>query len=1040
MKKGVLLFLLVGVLSLAVCYGEVRDIAYIHENFDDLKEKEVNIKGVVTAKFRNNLIVIQDETAGIWLWSKDKGKFKDVKIGDEIDVIGRVTVYDGLREIEVTKIKILSHNNPLPDPKVVEIKDIKDNKSLMGTLVKLCKVEVIDVDGKKFRVKDRTGEIEGYFKYSNYLTLKVGDVINLTAVVGCYKNRTQVYPRGNEDIVVCPNTAPNTSKDNKSSNVSQNYGNIFFIHLGDIHLCGNDEVSEVFGGTVPPVTTTKEAVKEVIRFQPEVVVQTGDIVALADKYNLDTGERWYKLVNTTVYTPIKEADIPFLFAPGNHDPAGIKLDNVDKSDPRYGDRLLLKYLLSDKNRTYYSYDHGNYHFVIVDPVETEESGYRAVRLPEEQLEWLKSDLENSRDKFIIICYHQPLGSWEDDSYRKFLDTVSPYREHILIVAGHTHDNRLLTIEGVPEHQGGAVCGDWWQTGKTPDGNPMGYVIYHIENGTIYRFYKGIGHTEQINLLAPRDVVLSNTTSIDLNVYYENKTVVNITYMIDNEGTLHPLNFTLINITKTWWYNAKGDIVITSEMLDDKKHNITIIVTAMDNSTFNRTFHYKFSNNTIMKIAEIIDDTNFKDYYGLFAVINGTITTVTRDGNLLQVVDDSGEIVIWAGDCKHDNFTPGQKVILRGQITEFRGTKELKLIRGSDVKVYGFENISVSLIVLPDIETAYKNFSKLKNRYVEARGVATAVFGDLIAIQDDTRGIEVWLGEIKHDPIKLGDVVTVRGQLTTYNNMIEIIVGKEDDLIINGSAPVPAPKEITINEIPDNLGNLVIVKGLTVKSADNRKIIVSDGTNTTIVYCKRAGFNPTEVVKIGDKIDVIGIAHLYKEYYEILPRSEEDIIFSTGDKGKIITLKKGWNTISIPHRANISFSDPEAVGSIITYYNSTWHNVSNLEPLYGYYIYCHNNTQMNIKYITPEDPRAPPQRPVYKGWNLVGVNPGKNDVNGVSLIDFILPVEDSWIMIIDLDGNVYDKNDDNLSSVLLQPYDVYWMYCKKDDILAGRGLN
>ena len=90
----------------------------------------------------------------------------------------------------------------MPDPKIVKIKDIKYNKSLMGTLVKLCKVKVTEVSGKKFVISDETEDIEGYFKYNDYLTLKVGDVINLTAVVGCYKHTIQVYPRSNEDIEI----------------------------------------------------------------------------------------------------------------------------------------------------------------------------------------------------------------------------------------------------------------------------------------------------------------------------------------------------------------------------------------------------------------------------------------------------------------------------------------------------------------------------------------------------------------------------------------------------------------------------------------------------------------------------------------------------------------------------------------------------------------------------------------------------------------------------------------------------------------------
>jgi len=154
----------------------------------------------------------------------------------------------------------------------------------------------------------------------------------------------------------------------------------------------------------------------------------------------------------------------------------------------------------------------------------------------------------------------------------------------------------------------------------------------------------------------------------------------------------------------------------------------------------------------------------------------------------------------------------------------------------------------------------------------------------------------------------------------------------------------------------------------------------------------------------------------------------------------ITLKKGWNLISIPHRANITFSNPKAVVSIITYYNNTWHNESNLEPLYGYYIYCNNDTIMTIKYIIPEEPTAPPARPVFKGWNLVGVNPAKSDIDGVRLKDFVLPVEDSWIMILDPENNDLYTKYDNISSIVLHPYDAYWMYCKENDILAGRNLN
>ncbi|ADG13435.1 metallophosphoesterase [Methanocaldococcus infernus ME] len=819
---------------------------------------------------------------------------------------------------------------------------------------------------------------------------------------------------------------------------------IFFVHMADIHLCNDSEVNKIFGGSIPPVTTMKSMVKEILAFHPDTVVQTGDIVALADRYDLDTDQRWYELVNKTVVAPIKNAGIPFIFAPGNHDPAAYKL-NVNKSDWRYYNGLLLKYVdwgLGANNtdhHTYYSYTIGNYHFVVIDPYETPESGYRAVMLPKDQVNWLKSDLENNSNKFIIICYHQPLGSWYNDSINEFLGIISKYKGHIILLAGHTHDVRTLYWNGIPEYQDGAACGDWWQTGKTPDGKPMGYAIYYIkklDNGSycIYRFYKGFNLSEQINLVSPEDVVLNESKPLILDIYTGNKQIASVTYKTDN-GKESSLNFTLINATKVYWYHVKG--IIKPSTFDNKNHNITIIVHCKDGTSFNKTIVYKFSKHVIMPIKEIIDDTNFKNYYGRFVVINGTIINVAYSGNLLQISDDTGEIVVWAGDCHHKEFKIGDEVILRGQITQFKGTKELKLVRDEDAIIYGYKNITSKVIKVPNIQTLYDNFTQLENKYVEVSGVATAVFGDEVVIQDTTRGIQLWLGEIKHPEVKIGDKIVVRGLLSKYKNMPEIVVGLDKDFIINGTGKVPEPKVITINEIPENIGNLVTIKNLKVISVDDYKIIVSDGKNTTVIYCKKANINPKTIVKVGDKIDVIGIAYIYESIYEICPRFTSDITVLENNEG-IVYLKRGWNAISIPHNGNVSYEDPNAVITIITYYNNTWHQVTKLKTLYGYFIYCNKSTIMHIIFVNISNPIAPPKRPITKGWNLVGVNPAKNDVDGVLLKSFVIPIEDIWAYLIDMDGNCYDKY--NCDDVKLKPYEAYWLYSKGYGELCGRSLN
>ncbi|EDM24578.1 metallophosphoesterase [Caminibacter mediatlanticus] len=652
--------------------------------------------------------------------------------------------------------------------------------------------------------------------------------------------------------------------------VMKRYGNLFFIHMADVHLTADNEVEDVFGGKIPPVTTVKEDIKEINSFNPNLVIQTGDIVALADQYPLDKDEEWYKLAKENIVDPIKNKEIPFLFAPGNHDPAGYKLKDVNKSDPRYYNGLIFKYILTNIDKTYYSYDYDNYHFIILDPKETEESGYRTVILPQEQLEWLKNELNANSDKFFIIAYHQPLGSWDKDSYQKFINLILPYKLRTLLIVGHTHDNRLIYRDGIPEYQGGAVCGDWWNTGKDPDGSPMGYAVYKIDKGVVYRFYKGTGLDKQINILNPVDVRIDKPTEFKLNIYNKNQEIKRVKFAIDGKivGSLDLKKIDANNIT---WFNANGELIPN---VDDKDHNVTFIIYT-NNGEYNSTISYRFSKNKFFKISEILDDTNFKNWYGRFVDVNATIISVQSSGNLITLKDDSGKIVVWCGDTSHPEFKVGDKVYLRGQVTQFRDTKELKLISFDDVKIYDHEDINNDIYKFNNIQEAYDNFDKYQDKLVEVSGIVTADFGNFKVIQDTTRGIAIYLNTSK--VFKPGTELSVTGTLTDYYGTIEIKPNSDEDIIAGGSTSTPEPKLVNITEILDNINNLIKVENVKVLEATSTSLIVSDGKNNLTIYTAKAGFNPLSKVNNGDIIDIIGIGAIYRDKAEIYPRSLEDII-------------------------------------------------------------------------------------------------------------------------------------------------------------------
>ncbi len=649
---------------------------------------------------------------------------------------------------------------------------------------------------------------------------------------------------------------------------------LFLVHFADIHLATDPEIADIFGGTIPAVETTDKAVQQVLDYNPDVFIQTGDIVAHAEDRDLDTAENWFILAKEHVRDPIVDNHIAFLYAPGNHDRAGIKLTGVDTADPRYDEGLILQYLDIGKEKVYYSYDKGDYHFVVIDPEELPETGYRVVSLPEEQLNWLKSDLEANKDKFIIISYHQPLGSWTEESYQEFMNVIEPYKDNVILLAGHTHDNRVIYRNGIPEYQDGAVCGDWWQTGKTPDGNPIGYAIYYLKDHEVHRFYKAIDSDKQINLLAPVDVTISGEVPAEFNIYDEGKNITSVCYEID--GNLKDcFDVSKVDTPKIDWYHVTGTIDVPIN--DGDLHHVTIVATAQDGSTLSKDLLCKFSEEKIMPIADVIDDYNFENFYGRFVKVDAVITAVMASGNLLTLQDDTGSIVVWAGDCHHPEFNVGDKVRLRGQVTQFKGTKELKLVSQEDVEIYDHVDLENLVVELENIKQAYDQYDTLENKIVKTSGVVTAIFGNLVFIQDDTQGIALWLGEITAPSLELGDKITVKGGLTKYNGMVEIVPLNDEDLTIDGTQSVPDPKEITLADIDSNYGTLVVIKNVEVTSVTSSKIYVSDGNNQLTIYCGKAGFNPTGIVTTGDKIDVTGVVGYYGDEPQIYPRSIDDIV-------------------------------------------------------------------------------------------------------------------------------------------------------------------
>lgn len=145
--------------------------------------------------------------------------------------------------------------------------------------------------------------------------------------------------------------------------------------------------------------------------------------------------------------------------------------------------------------TYYSYNIGDCHFVVLDDVYyTDRDNYQGY-ITEEQLTWLEEDLKHvSKDKMIILGTHIPTKrratSTAVTNNQALYDLLAGYK--VRIISGHTHYNFTTTISAdIEENTLGAACGAFWSTDICADGSPNGYAVYEIKGNQIDNwYYKG----------------------------------------------------------------------------------------------------------------------------------------------------------------------------------------------------------------------------------------------------------------------------------------------------------------------------------------------------------------------------------------------------------------------------------------------------------------------------------------------------------------------------------------------------------------------
>ena len=203
------------------------------------------------------------------------------------------------------------------------------------------------------------------------------------------------------------------------------------LHYADKPTAGSRHYRETLG-------KLEEAGTQFQKDQPTFIVELGDFIDAAPEVEVE--QRYLKTVNNAFTKLCKDRH----YVLGNH-----CVDTLTK-DEFLGD--------VEKEKSYYSFDRGGFHFIVLDscfrsdgkPYERRNFEWTDPNIPPAELEWLKSDLQ-ANQKPVIVFAHQRLdvsnsyGVKNNADVRQALEASGNV---LAVFQGHSHENELKTIGGI----------------------------------------------------------------------------------------------------------------------------------------------------------------------------------------------------------------------------------------------------------------------------------------------------------------------------------------------------------------------------------------------------------------------------------------------------------------------------------------------------------------------------------------------------------------------------------------------------------------
>lgn len=210
------------------------------------------------------------------------------------------------------------------------------------------------------------------------------------------------------------------------------------------------------------------AIRHAMAQRPDLALIGGDLVT---ESNAQTEART-RLQWDLYRAALRECTVPAYHAIGNHDAWGWNKakSGTTGEEPLWGKRWFLEEF--GQAKTYRSFDHGAWHFAIVDTLRYVPEGVDGF-LDDEGMDWLKADLAATRQPTLVMSpipilsatplaggYDALAGSWKVDGHlmTRSSDAIRALfaaNRHVKVaLSGHTHLLDRVDYDGVPYLCGG----------------------------------------------------------------------------------------------------------------------------------------------------------------------------------------------------------------------------------------------------------------------------------------------------------------------------------------------------------------------------------------------------------------------------------------------------------------------------------------------------------------------------------------------------------------------------------------------------------